>query len=85
MRLRQQGILSPSQEEKAMPTFDLTLPPQAYSTWRPARPVSFGLIARWIERTRQRQALATLDDRILRDIGITRVEAARECEKPFWR
>jgi uncharacterized protein YjiS (DUF1127 family) len=42
-------------------------------------------IALWIERTRQRQALAGLDDHMLRDIGITRVEVARECGKPFWR
>jgi uncharacterized protein YjiS (DUF1127 family) len=75
-----------------MTTFELTLPPQIYSTWRPAPPVASHplaavrrLLARWIERTRQRQALATLDDRILRDIGITRAEAMGECEKPFWR
>jgi uncharacterized protein YjiS (DUF1127 family) len=43
------------------------------------------LIAGWIARVRQRQALATLDDRMLRDIGITRGEAVRECGKPFWR
>jgi uncharacterized protein YjiS (DUF1127 family) len=42
-------------------------------------------IGLWIERTRQRQALAGLDDHMLRDIGITRVEVARECGKPFWR
>jgi uncharacterized protein YjiS (DUF1127 family) len=42
-------------------------------------------IALWIERTGQRQALAGLDDHMLRDIGITRVEVARECGKPFWR
>lgn len=46
---------------------------------------AFGLIARWIDRTRQRDALAGLNDHLLRDIGITRVEAAREAEKPFWR
>ena len=78
-----------------MPTFDLLLPPQPYARWRPIRgsarhPVprtaaAMRLIARWIERLRQREALAGLDDRMLRDIGITRVEAARECEKPFWR
>jgi uncharacterized protein YjiS (DUF1127 family) len=39
----------------------------------------------WIERARQRQALAALTEYQLRDIGITRVEAAGECEKPFWR
>ena len=46
---------------------------------------AFVLIRRWIERTRQRRALASLDEPMLRDIGITRVEAVRECEKPFWR
>ena len=75
-----------------MPTFELFLLPQAYSIWRPARRTSsyrfaavFGLLAMWIERARQRQSLAGLDDRSLRDIGITRADAARECEKPFWR
>jgi uncharacterized protein YjiS (DUF1127 family) len=43
------------------------------------------LVASWIGRVRQRNALATLDDRMLQDIGITRYDAARECGKPFWR
>ncbi|MBV8835148.1 MAG: DUF1127 domain-containing protein [Alphaproteobacteria bacterium] len=78
-----------------MPTFDLLLPPRPYARWRPARDAGYHpiprlvagvrLVAQWIERVRQRQALATLDEVMLRDIGITRVEAARECEKPFWR
>ena len=74
-----------------MPTFDLYLPPKAYSAWRKERaPIhpfaaAFMLLARWIERSRQRRALAGLDDQMLRDIGITRVEAAREAEKPFWK
>ena len=72
-----------------MPTYDLFLP-RTYSTWRPRRaPAPFAatlaMIRSWIERTRQRHALAGLDDQMLRDIGITRVDAARECEKPFWR
>ena len=36
-------------------------------------------------RQRQRQTLAQLDDRILRDLGISRLEAEREARKPFWR
>jgi len=78
-----------------MPTFDLLLPPQPYARWRPARGAGYHLlptlaagvrvVARWIERVRQRRVLAGLDDAMLRDIGITRVEAVRECEKPFWR
>lgn len=39
----------------------------------------------WQERARQRHELAQLDDRMLRDIGITRAEVAREWAKPFWR
>jgi uncharacterized protein YjiS (DUF1127 family) len=30
-------------------------------------------------------ALATLCDRSLRDIGLTRYDADREARKPFWR
>jgi len=43
------------------------------------------LISTWIGRARQRQALAGLDDRLLRDIGMTRRQAIGECDKPFWR
>jgi uncharacterized protein YjiS (DUF1127 family) len=73
-----------------MPTFDLYLPPKAYSTWRSKQAIhplaaAFVLIARWIERTRQRNALAGLNDHELRDIGITRVDAVSEAGKPFWR
>ena len=76
-----------------MPTFDLCLPPVPHSAWRPQAhrtPIhpfaaAFALVASWIERARQRDALAGLDDHALRDIGITRAEAARECGKPFWR
>lgn len=42
-------------------------------------------LALWIERDRQRRALATLDDRMLRDVGVSRADAAKECRKPFWR
>ncbi len=39
----------------------------------------------WYERHRQRQYLARLDDRLLRDIGIDRATAELEISKPFWR
>ncbi len=38
----------------------------------------------WQERARQRQALRELDDRMLRDIGLTRSDVYREISKPFW-
>jgi uncharacterized protein YjiS (DUF1127 family) len=73
-----------------MPTYDLYLRPEPYSVWRPKRRIhpvaaAWVLVSSWIERMRQRQALASLNDHELRDIGITRVEAAREAGKPFWK
>jgi uncharacterized protein YjiS (DUF1127 family) len=38
----------------------------------------------WQERARQRRRLAELDDRMLKDIGLTRADVSREVEKPFW-
>jgi len=35
-------------------------------------------------RSRERHFLLTMTDAQLRDIGITRCEATREAEKPFW-
>jgi uncharacterized protein YjiS (DUF1127 family) len=37
------------------------------------------------QRAVQRRRLAAMDDRMLQDIGISRVEALREAAKPFWR
>lgn len=39
----------------------------------------------WRERAKMRHQLLMLDDRLLRDIGITRLQARSEAEKPFWR
>jgi uncharacterized protein YjiS (DUF1127 family) len=43
------------------------------------------LAAEWRHRARGRTVLAQMSDRDLRDIGITRAEAAHESAKPFWR
>ena len=42
-------------------------------------------VVEWNERSRQRKALADLDDRLLKDVGITRSAAAAEASQPFWR
>ena len=39
----------------------------------------------WRGRSRQRRHLRELDDRLLRDVGLSRENVAREVEKPFWR
>jgi uncharacterized protein YjiS (DUF1127 family) len=46
-------------------------------------------LAAWIraaaERWRQRRTLMEIDDRMLRDMGISRSQAMVEAAKPFWR
>jgi len=39
----------------------------------------------WNDRRRQRRELLDLDDHLLKDIGVTRVDAEWEGRKPFWR
>lgn len=39
----------------------------------------------WNQRAWQRQHLAELDVRLLKDVGITPAAAAREAKKPFWK
>jgi uncharacterized protein YjiS (DUF1127 family) len=39
----------------------------------------------WSRRSRERAELAALDDRMLKDIGLTRVDAEFLSNKPFWR
>lgn len=43
------------------------------------------LVRLWYQRDRQRHALASLSDSVLKDIGLSRSEALREYDKPFWR
>ena len=45
----------------------------------------FEQVAVWQERRRQRFTLARLDDRMLRDIGLTYADVEGEITKPFWR
>ena len=42
-------------------------------------------IALWQQRSQGRRQLLALDDHVLRDIGISRVQAEAEAHKPFWR
>ena len=52
------------------------------------RQFSTSLLARffdWRERTRGRRLLGELDDRMLRDVGLSRADVDRECVKHFWQ
>ena len=39
----------------------------------------------WQDRARQRHHLETLNDHLLKDLGLSRADVARESSKPFWR
>ena len=39
----------------------------------------------WIQRSKQRSALAEMDDERLRDLGLCQADVTRECAKRFWR
>jgi uncharacterized protein YjiS (DUF1127 family) len=46
---------------------------------------TLALLREWRRRSRDRAELARFDERMLRDIGITRGDVCRELNKPFWR
>ncbi len=43
------------------------------------------LLLVWQDRERQRHRLRRLDDRLLKDMGLSRADVAHETAKPFWR
>lgn len=43
------------------------------------------ILLTWQERARERRRLLMLDDRLLRDIGLSRADVEREAALPFWR
>lgn len=58
----------------------------------PSRDQALGFVTRlsdvfmtWLDRSRQRQHLAELDERMLRDIGLSRGEVETEVTRRFWQ
>lgn len=43
------------------------------------------LLTLWMQRSRQRHVLSSLQDHELKDIGISRADAIQESNKPFWK
>jgi uncharacterized protein YjiS (DUF1127 family) len=50
-----------------------------------AAPRPFGALREWRRRSKGRAQLGALDDRMLKDIGISRADAEFLANKPFWR
>lgn len=65
---------------------DRFLKAHASADGRPEYDRSFGgILSLWNQRIVERQQMLAMDDRLLRDIGISREEMLREARKPFWR
>jgi uncharacterized protein YjiS (DUF1127 family) len=45
----------------------------------------FDIVNEWRRRSRERSQLAALDERMLRDIGLTLADREFLVDKPFWR
>lgn len=46
---------------------------------------ALAILREWHRRSRDRDHIAHFDERMLRDIGLTRADADRLANKPFWR
>ena len=44
----------------------------------------FQTLVTWQKRYEERQQLRNLSDSVLKDIGIERIDAEQESQKPFW-
>ena len=44
-----------------------------------------GILAKWEERRRTRRGLGRLDPHLLKDVGLTPHDVAREMTRPMWR
>jgi len=69
-------------------TMQISVPTASWTRWRGSLDHGrnwLALISLWRRRAQERQALRAMSLRDLRDIRLTRAEAQREIQKPFWR
>ena len=55
------------------------------SMFRSAGSRVLNALYRWQERIDERRELDRIDERLLKDAGISRADVMREASKPFWR
>jgi len=70
--------------ERAMSMLDLT-PTVVRSRRLPKWSEFQAVLVEWRQRMRSRYELSMLDDGGLWDMGLTRMDAEQEADKPFWR
>jgi uncharacterized protein YjiS (DUF1127 family) len=69
----------------------IALPRHTFPTAARSRPLGelllagLGLVEGWLERRRQRRALLSLGEPMLKDIGLSRADVAGEAGKWFWQ
>lgn len=61
------------------------LTPASQGAVQSNRPKIIMTLKRWSDNIYNRNALARLDERLLRDCGITEAQRQHEISKPFWR
>ena len=80
MKISSSGTLCGTTETQAAPATGSW--PVTIARWSGK---AFCMVMQWHGRTVQRRQLSELNERLLNDIGVTRIDACRESSKPFWR
>ena len=47
--------------------------------------LAWEIVCLWQRRSEERYRLHELDERMLKDIGVSRADVSREARKPFWQ
>ena len=66
------------------PVFHGELPARILPDFRTHGRTLLDTLILWNRRSRERMALREMDDRLLRDAGISKADAEHEAGKPFW-
>ena len=72
-------------DARVAPRAGLAPSSDALGTLRAVAVRAVGVLFEWQVRARQRYHLETFDDHLLKDVGLSRADVAREVSKPFWR